>query len=97
MQERNPCVYLLASAPRGTLYVGVTSNLAKRVWEHKSNIISGFTCSYHVHFLVWFEQHESMVSAIAREKRMKEWRRLWKIELIERTNPQWRDLYPELL
>jgi len=94
---KHPCVYLLASRRNGTLYVGVTSDLIKRVWEHKNDLVEGFTRRYGVHTLVWFEQHESMSEAIAREKAIKAWRRRWKVELIQRTNPQWRDLYPELL
>jgi len=97
MREKEPCVYILASGQRGTLYVGVTSNLVKRIWEHKENAVAGFTSAYVVHSLVWFERHETMESAIMREKAIKEWQRLWKIELIEKSNPQWRDLYPGLL
>ena len=95
--ERQPCIYLLASGERGTLYVGVTSNLAGRVWQHRSDAAEGCTKKYRVHSLVWFEQHESMESAIRREKAIKEWRRAWKIRLIEDSNPTWRDLYPEVL
>jgi len=97
MLERNPCVYILASGQRGTLYIGVTSDLIKRVWEHKNDFVEGFTKKYRVHNLVWFEQHASMESAISREKSLKEWRRHWKIKLIEELNVRWRDLYPELL
>ena len=94
---RQPCVYILASGWNGTLYVGVTSDLVKRIWEHKSDLVPGFTNKYRVHDLVWFEQHQSMESAILREKAIKEWKRAWKIELIETANPKWRDLYPGLL
>jgi putative endonuclease len=94
---KQPCVYILASGWDGTLYVGVTSDLIKRVWEHKNDLIEGFTKQYRVHNLVWFEQHETMESAILREKAIKEWNRAWKIELIEESNPKWQDLYPELL
>ena len=94
---RQPCVYILASCRNGTLYVGVTSDLVKRVWEHKSDIVEGFTERYSVHILVWFEQHDTMESAISREKAIKEWKRRWKLELIERQNPEWRDLYPEIV
>jgi len=73
------------------------SNLLKRVWEHKNNVVGGFTNDHHVHRLVWFERHDSMYTAIVREKAIKEWQRLWKIELIEKSNPAWRDLYPELV
>lgn len=97
MGEKDPCVYILSSGERGTLYVGVTSNLVKRIWEHRENVVVGFTSDYHIHHLVWFERHESMESAIVREKSIKEWRRIWKIELIEKSNPDWRDLYPGLL
>jgi len=88
---------MLASERNGTLYVGVTSNLVKRIWEHKSHLVEGFTQKYNVHNLVWFEQHDSMQSAIHREKQIKEWKRHWKLELIENTNPQWEDLYPEII
>lgn len=92
-----PAVYILASRDRGTLYVGVTSDLVKRVWEHKSDAVEGFTRKYGVHTLVYFEMHTEMVAAIQREKQLKKWNRLWKIELIEQQNPTWRDLYPELV
>lgn len=94
---KQPCVYILASNRNGTLYVGVTSNLIKRVHEHQTDAAPGFTRRYRVHWLVWFEQHESMTSAIAREKAIKEWRRAWKLQLIESTNPRWRDLYPDII
>jgi putative endonuclease len=94
---KQPCVYILASRRNGTLYVGVTSNLAKRIWEHKSDVVKGFTERYRVHTLVWFEQRDTMESAIAREKAIKEWKRRWKLELIERQNPEWRDLYAEIV
>ena len=94
---KQPCVYILASGWDGTLYVGVTSDLIKRVWEHKNDLIEGFTKAYRVHTLVWFEQHETMESAILREKAIKEWNRAWKIELIEESNQSWQDLYPQLL
>lgn len=95
--ERQPCVYLLASKPNGTLYAGVTSDLIKRVWEHKNNVIKGFTQKYDVHALVWYELHETMESAIQREKTIKNWKRAWKINEIEKINPDWRDLFSELL
>lgn len=82
---------------RGTLYIGETSNLFKRVWEHKQAVVPGFTKKYQVHELVWFEQHETMETAIGREKAIKEWRRAWKLELIEALNPDWHDLYRDLL
>ena len=89
-------VYLLASDIRGTLYVGVTSDLIKRVWEHKAKAVSGFTARYGVDRLVWYERHDNAESAIRREKQTKEWKRDWKINLIERGNPYWTDLYPGL-
>jgi putative endonuclease len=94
---KRACAYLLASRRNGTLYVGVTSDLVKRVWEHKQNLVEGFTKRYGVHTLVWYELHDSMEAAIRREKAIKEWKRRWKLELIEKTNPQWRDLYADLL
>ena len=93
MIERKPCVYMLASKRNGTLYVGVTSDLVKRVWEHKNNVVEGFTRQYNVHMLVWYEVHETMESAIAREKAIKEWKRVWKIRRVEEVNPEWKDLY----
>ena len=95
--ERMPCVYLLASERNGTLYTGVTSNLVKRVWEHKNNVIEGFTSKHAVHTLVWYEIHDTMESAIRREKAIKNWKREWKIHTIEATNFDWRDLYSDLL
>ena len=83
---------MLASKRNGTLYIGVTSDLVKRIWEHRNDMVDGFTNRYHVHRLVWYEQHESMESAITREKRLKNWKRKWKLELIESSNPEWRDL-----
>ena len=94
--EWQPCVYLLASKRNSTLYVGVTSNLTQRVWQHKSNLVHGFTRRHGVHTLVWYEVHGFMESAIVREKAIKGWKRSWKIRLIEKVNPQWRDLYEEL-
>ena len=91
-----PCVYILASRRNGTLYVGVTSDLIKRVWQHKNDLVEGFTKQYGVHVLVWYEPHETMESAIKREKAIKKWNRKWKLKLIEQSNPQWRDLYKEL-
>ena len=95
--ESQPCVYLLASKRNGTLYTGVTSTLLKRVGEHKSNLVEGFTRKYGVHILVWYELHETMESAIQREKAIKNWKRAWKIKVIEEMNPGWRDLYLALL
>ena len=90
-------VYILASKRNGTLYVGVTSDLVKRIWEHKSDVADGFTKRYHIHILVWYEEHASIQDAIQREKNIKEWNRAWKIELIQRSNSLWRDLYPEVI
>ena len=95
--EKQPCVYLLASKRNGTIYTGVTSNLLKRIWEHKSNVVKGFTSKYGVHTLVWYEIHETMESAIQREKTIKNWKRVWKMKIIEEMNPGWRDLYSDLL
>ena len=94
---KTPCVYILASGWQGTLYIGVTSDLIKRVWEHKNDLVEGFSKKHHVDDLVWFEQHETMEAAIMREKAMKAWKRDWKIALIERSNRKWRDLYVELV
>ena len=90
--ERVPCVYLLASGFHGTLYTGVTSTLVGRIWQHREEVTGGFTKRYGVKRLVWFEVDETMESAIRREKSIKRWRRQWKIELVEKENPTWRDL-----
>jgi putative endonuclease len=102
-ESRDPCrgrvtsfVYLLASKRSGTLYVGSTIDLAQRIWEHKQKAIPGFTVRYGVDQLVWFEVHESIVEARHRERQIKEWKRDWKVSLIERDNPEWRDLYETL-
>jgi putative endonuclease len=94
---KQPCVYMLASRPHGTLYVGVTSDLIQRVGQHQQELVDGFTKRYRVHTLVWFEIHATMESAIAREKAIKKWRRKWKLALIEALNPGWKDLYHELV
>ena len=93
---RQPCVYMLASKPNGVLYIGATSNLIQRVWQHKNDVIEGFSNRYRTHGLVWYEPHETMDSAIAREKALKRWKRAWKITLVEEANPLWRDLYANL-
>jgi len=93
---KQPCVYLLASRRNGTLYVGVTSDLVKRVWQHKDHQVAGFTKRYDVTLLVWYELHGTMESAILREKAIKSWKREWKLALIEKDNPEWADLYPTL-
>lgn len=90
-------VYILASKRNGTLYIGITSDLIKRVWQHKNNLIAGFTKEYKVHLLVYFEETTDVLSAIVREKQLKNWHRQWKINLINQHNPNWTDLYSELL
>lgn len=95
--EKLPCVYILASKKNGTLYTGVTSDLIKRIWQHKNNLAEGFTKKYSVHHLVWYEMHETMESAIRREKTIKNWTREWKINMIQTSNVKWHDLYPGLL
>jgi len=90
-------VYILASRPNGTLYIGMTDDLAKRVWIHRAGLLPGFTARYDVKMLVWYEPHETRESAFMRERQLKKWNRAWKLALIEQTNPAWRDLYDELL
>jgi putative endonuclease len=97
MQNRFPTVYILASKIRGTLYIGVTSDPIKRLYHHKEEMIGGFTERYDVKNLVFYEVHDTMDSAIAHEKLLKKWKRAWKIDLIEKTNPDWRDLYQEIV
>ena len=92
-----PCVYILASKRNGTLYTGVTSDLIKRVWQHKEKIVDGFTTQYSINLLVYFEMHDLMYSAIIREKQVKAWKRAWKIRLIEDKNPFWVDLYKSII
>ncbi|HMB57887.1 MAG TPA: GIY-YIG nuclease family protein [Arenimonas sp.] len=94
---KQPAVYLLASGRNGTLYAGVTSNLIQRTWQHKEADHPGFTDRYAVKMLVWYELHETMESAIVREKQLKKWERSWKIRLIEEMNPYWNDLYPQII
>ena len=94
---KQPCVYILASGWNGTLYAGVTSDLVARIHQHKNDAVQGFTSKYGVHDLVWYEQHETMDSAITREKAIKRWKREWKIRLIEAANPKWLDLYPTIV
>jgi putative endonuclease len=93
---RQPCVYILASKPSGTLYTGVTSDLIARLWQHRNGQVKGFTSKYRVYQLVRFEQFATMYEAISREKQLKRWHRQWKINLIESENPQWVDLSPSL-
>ena len=91
------CVYILASRRNGTLYVGVTSDPVKRIWEHKNDVVDGFAKKYEIHLLVYYELTPDVNSAIKREKQLKKWRRKWKLELIEKMNPDWDDLYPDIL
>lgn len=93
---KQPAVYLLASGRNGTLYLGVTSDLVQRVWQHRNEVADGFAKTYAVHQLVWFEQHDTMETAIVREKQIKKWKRVWKLELIEQGNPDWEDLWPQI-
>ena len=92
----HPAVYILCSKPYGTLYTGVTSHLKVRVWQHRNDLVEGFSHRYGVHTLVWYELHATMLAAIAREKQLKHWKRSWKIDLIVQKNPTWRDLYEEI-
>ena len=92
--NKQPAVYILASKRNGTLYIGVTSDLVKRIGQHKNDLIEGFTRKYGVHMLVYYEQHAIMFEAIQREKQLKKWNRAWKISLIEEGNPGWQDLWP---
>ena len=95
-EQKRFFVYILASARNGTLYIGVTSDLARRIWEHKSKAVSGFTSKYGIDKLVYFETHDSAEAAIGREKTLKRWNRSWKLELIEKANPDWEDLYERI-
>ena len=96
LSDAIPCVYILASRRNGTLYVGATSDLARRVWQHKNDFARGFTKEHRVHTLVWYEVHPTMESAHTRERQIKKWRRKWKLRLIEGVNPMWEDLYDTL-
>ena len=91
-----PAVYILSNTRHGTLYIGVTSNLIQRIWQHRSDLIDGFSKKYKTHNLVYFELHEDMLAAITREKQIKKWNRDWKIRLIEESNPFWQDLWAEI-
>ena len=97
MNNKSYWVYILASQRNGTLYVGITNNLIKRVWEHKNKKFDGFTKKYEIHQLVYYEIHENPESAIRREKQIKKWNRLWKLKIIEAKNPEWKDLYKDIL
>jgi putative endonuclease len=90
-------VYILASGRNGTLYTGITSNLIKRIWEHREGVVDGFTKEYGVKILVWYELTENPEAAITREKQIKAWKRGWKLKLIEERNPEWRDLYQDII
>jgi putative endonuclease len=94
--DKTSYVYILASRPYGTIHIGVTSDLIRRIWQHKEGFVAGFTRKYNVHSLVWHEVHTDIIAAITREKQIKEWPRNWKINLIQSTNPGWLDLYPTL-
>ncbi|WLI90620.1 GIY-YIG nuclease family protein [Massilia sp. R2A-15] len=93
---RTGYVYILASSRYGTLYTGVTSNLAGRMWQHRNHLVEGFTSTYEVSKLVWYEVHEEIYQAITREKQIKAWKRTWKINMVHAFNPQWRDLFDEI-
>jgi len=95
--DKQPAAYLLASGRNGTLYIGVTSNLLQRAWQHREHVVDGFSSKHDVGMLVWFELHETMESAILREKRLKKWNRAWKLRLIEERNPYWNDLWPDVV
>jgi putative endonuclease len=94
--DRHPAVYILTNQRNGTLYIGVTSNLPARVWHHRQDLVPGFSRRYGTHMLVYFEMHATMEAAITREKQLKEWRRAWKLRLIESANPLWRDLWSDI-
>ena len=97
MTNKQPAVYIMASKRNGTLYIGVTSDLIKRGWQHKNGVVDGFTKKYNIHTLVYYELFGDMESAITREKQLKKWRRAWKIELIEKSYRSWKDLWPDIL
>ncbi len=94
---KQPAVYILATGKRGTLYIGVTSNLVARTWQHREHVVEGFTKRYDVTQLVWFELHGTMDSAIAREKQLKKWNREWKLRLVSESNPEWKDLWDDIV
>ncbi|HTD29692.1 MAG TPA: GIY-YIG nuclease family protein [Xanthomonadaceae bacterium] len=94
---KQPAVYILATKLHGTMYIGATSELIQRTWQHKEHFIDGFTKRYGITRLVWFEMHETMEGAITREKQLKKWKRDWKIHLVEETNPRWDDLYEQIV
>ncbi|MCJ8321261.1 MAG: GIY-YIG nuclease family protein [Colwellia sp.] len=94
---KEPVIYILTNKINGTLYTGVTSNLVNRIWQHKNNLADGFSKKYNTHLLVYYEQFDDMYSAISREKQIKKWKRAWKVRLIEEKNPQWCDLYSDIV
>ena len=94
---KQPAVYLLATGKRGTLYIGVTSNLVARTWQHREHVVAGFTKRYDVTKLVWYELHGTMETAILREKQLKKWNREWKLRLVQEFNPEWRDLWDDIV
>ena len=94
---KQPAVYILTTGKRGTLYIGVTGNLVVRIWQHREHVAAGFTTRYNVTMLVWYELHATMESAITREKQLKKWNREWKLRLIQGANPEWRDLWEEIV
>ena len=97
MSGKQPAVYILASKRNGTLYIGVTSDLSQRIWQHRNDVVEGFSKEYQAHLLVHFELHAGIEEAILREKQIKKWERKWKIRLVEKNNPYWRDLYSEIV
>jgi putative endonuclease len=97
MLSKSYYVYIITNKKYGTLYIGLTSNLIKRIYEHKHNVIQGFSSKYNLHLLVYYEQSNDVMAAISREKQLKKWNRDWKIELIEKSNPEWNDLYFKIL
>ena len=94
---KQPAVYILATGKRGTLYIGVTGNLLARTWQHREHMIDGFTKRYNVTLLVWYELHGTMDTAILREKQLKKWNREWKLRLVQESNPDWRDLWNDIV
>ena len=97
MKEHTYFVYILASDKNGTLYIGITNDLKRRVWEHKHDLVKGFSQEYGIHKLIYYEQTTDVEAAILREKQLKKWKRQWKINLINTLNPDWHDLYPSIL
>ena len=93
---RQPAVYILSSKRNGTIYIGVTSHLQERIWQHKNGLVDGFTKKHRIHLLIYYEFHDTMLAAITREKQMKKWNRAWKLNLIEEQNPEWRDFAESL-